>query len=129
MCIRDSTYIVLSYRTSISVKEQVYGFYPKDGGRGQVRGPGLLTAENRCTGSEECSRSDYAKKVRQLGDVVTSTALPIDFKQQRKIFEVINKWNAHPFDLVDSNCVTFISEVFAATGYTPPAMSLSLIHI
>src|SRR5262245_53016819 len=56
-------YVVLTVKTSMSLKEEAYGFYPARGGLGLLKGPGMLTKENRCSGGEVCSGHDLIKKL------------------------------------------------------------------
>lgn len=114
------TYIIVNIKTASGIKQQSYGFYPTDGGKGKIKGPGLLTAEDRCLPSDDCGKEEYASKLGQLADVVTSTTIPVSDAQLRKVYTTIENWNRKPFDLIDSNCVSFVSDVVKSIGYSAP---------
>lgn len=120
-------YIVLGVRTNTGIKEDVFGFYPKEEGKGAIKGPGMLTAEYRCLPSDECSDPTLASKLRSRGagfaDVTITETIAITDAQRRDILTTIKSWNGRGFDLVDSSCVHFVADVVAAAGYPVPSVT------
>ena len=114
-------YIIINTRLLSGIKQEVFGFYPKaDTGLGIIRGPGMLTNESRCRPTEACGQKDFALKLGGESGVIVSSSIEITPEQKRDVMKVISSWSKHEFSLIDSNCITFLSEVLHATGYESP---------
>ncbi|KAK48375.1 hypothetical protein BG58_33190 [Caballeronia jiangsuensis] len=117
-------YVILKWKLNNGIKEEVFGFYPATfSGKGIIKGPGLLRSEFRCAPSEECSKSEYAGRLRSAADTTVSSEIEISEEQYRAVRNVINKWTTHEYDLLDSNCINFLQDVATASGYDPPPSS------
>ena len=116
-------YIVMSARLNSGIKEEVFGFYPKAGELGIIRGPGMLTNESRCRPTEDCGKADYAMKLGNEQGAVKSVKLEITASQRREIYKMLDKWSKHEFSLNDSNCTNMLGDVLRAAGYEPPNTS------
>lgn len=117
-------YIILGVRTSSGIKEDAYGFYPGADGKGKIRGPGMLKSEWRCMPSEPCGERDFARKLGASADTVKTASIELSLDQYRSVHRIISKWNSAGYDLINSNCNSFLADVLKAAGYEPPARSL-----
>ncbi len=101
-------------------REDVYGFYPKTGGKGLIKGPGELRAEQRCGPADDCSSPDFAKKLVAYEDSRVTVAVEITDAQRAAFLSAVRTWNSKNYDLVDSNCVNFVAEAARIAGIEPP---------
>ncbi|WP_248558217.1 hypothetical protein [Paraburkholderia terrae] len=114
-------YVILKWKLNSGIKEEVFGFYPATfSGKGIVKGPGLLRSEFRCAPTEECSKSEYAGRLRSAADTTVSSEVEISDAQYHAVWDVIKKWTTHEYDLLDANCINFLQDVAKASGYDPP---------
>jgi len=113
-------FIIVEHRLNATIKEEAFGFYPLEGGKGQLKGPGMLRGLNRCSAADDCSKPKYADELSSMADVVVSERVRVTEDQLRSIYKVFDRWATKDFSLTDSNCVSFLSDVLKAAGYDPP---------
>jgi hypothetical protein len=92
------------------IKEDCYGFYPKEGASGFIGGPSVTVSEFR-KNPGRFSRIDTTEKVK------------ITEVQRRQILEIINSWNGKNYSLTDKNCIDFVHEAIGKTELKRPDRS------
>ena len=108
-------FIIMTHHTRIGLKEEIYGFYPRQNGKGAIFGPGMLRSEFRCGAANDCVK-DY-NELKRLSESIESTELPISLDQRRAVYAEINRWNDKNYAFAGQNCVSFVSEVVVALGF------------
>jgi hypothetical protein len=109
-------FIIVSVHTSSGPKEEIYGFYPKDG-RSIIKGPGMLKSEFRCSPTDDCDPARH----RRLAESTESVIVDVTLDQRAALLRSINKWNSEQYRLRNNNCTHFLSDVVQQLGYEPPA--------
>lgn len=92
------------------IKEDCYGFYPREGGKGLVGGPGLTASEAN-------------KNPGRFSRITTTVKAKIGDEQRRQILALTNDWNAKGYALTTSNCIDFVHEAVGRTGLKRPERS------
>ncbi|SCZ05653.1 hypothetical protein SAMN02927923_03724 [Microvirga guangxiensis] len=77
------------------VKEDCYGFYPKNDGKGAIYGPGIV-------------RSEASHKPTRFSRTSATVKVKISEEQRRQILEAPNRWNSTNYNLSDDNCIAFV---------------------
>lgn len=116
-------FVIVQRNLNSGIKEQAYGFYPATGGKGQVKGPGLLKGAGRCAPSDPCAKPNFASDLQDIADVSVSAGVSITESQLKDVYKEIDKWAGRDYDLIDQNCVSFLKDVLLATGYDPPPIT------
>jgi len=102
-------WICLGVNLSSGIKEDCYGFYPRNGGLGQVVGPGTVDSE-----------FGDKKPLTRFSHVEGSVKNAISDSQRRQILTMIREWGTKSFNLIDHNCISFANEVAKAAGLQTP---------
>jgi hypothetical protein len=115
-------FMIISIQTPHGPKEEAFGFYPSTGGRGQIKGPGMLRSEFRCGKNDDCdpSHSDVIKRFSESKESVT---IPISIDQRHLLMVELNKWDQKGFDLTKQNCIDFVDALVKVLGYPTPERS------
>jgi hypothetical protein len=118
-------FMVITVATPTGVTSSAYGFYPRDGGLGLIKGPGMLRSEFRCTKEECLALSASALGVRE------TVTVPATQSEHLKVLALIDEYNGpklwgpgHPtpeYRLTTENCNAFVGEIAQALGYPTPS--------
>jgi hypothetical protein len=101
-------FMCISVPVGAGIKEDCYGFYPKEGGKGVIQGPGVINPE-------------FQKNPARFSRVTVSIKKPITLEQRRQILTMVDEWDTKDYDLIDQNCNDFINSIAQALGWnTPP---------
>ena len=104
-------FMCISLHLNNGVKEECFGFYPKDGGSGFVGTPGATVSE-------------FKKSPTRFSIITVSASKLITETQRRNILKLADTWNAKTFQVVTANCVNFAHEAAKVAGFvTPPLQS------
>ncbi len=116
-------FMLVTVNTTSGPASEAYGFYPRNGGRGMIKGPGLLKSEYRCSGLDDCKASqDTIAKLARDSDSVT---FRISLRELRTVMHDVNQWNSANFDLTQHNCIDFVRTIVNDLGFeTPPRSQL-----
>lgn len=98
-------FMIISIPLSSGIKEDGYGFYPKDGGIGQIYGPGIVQSETN-------------HNPGRLSRIAVSIKKPITEEQRRSILQLTNEWNTRNFRLTNQNCIDFIKAAASRAGWS-----------
>jgi hypothetical protein len=125
-------FLIIGLHTSSGVKEEVFGFYPVEGGKGMVKGSGMLKAETRCGPNDDCGPKHQAQLLQRLSEVKESVTVPISLEERNAVYAEIKKWDSKSFAgaenkqvvpasdaqyrLFDSNCIDFVAGVASRLG-------------
>lgn len=117
-------FMVITITTSKGTVSDAYGFYPATGGKGVIKGPGMLKSEFRCSKEECLALSASAQDVRD------SVTVPATEDERVAIQQLISEYNGHTlwgtqpapgYTLVAENCNAFVGRVAEALGYPAPS--------
>ncbi|MBD2745786.1 hypothetical protein IC232_03655 [Microvirga sp. BT688] len=92
------------------IKEDCYGFYPKQGGKGLIDGPGII-------------KSELKENPTRFSRISTTVKAKISEEQRRQILALANDWNARGYTLTDSNCIDFVHDAAGKIGLKRPDRS------
>lgn len=108
-------FICVGLHLNSGIKEECFGFYPKDGIKGSVYGPGCVDSElNGKCGEHPITR---------FSNVVVSVKKKITEDQRRAVYAVGKEWNAKRFTLGWNDCVAFSNAVAKAAGLNTPTVT------
>jgi len=93
------------------IKEDCYGFYPSEGGKGTIYGPGIV-------------KSEISHNPTRFSRISTTVKARITEEQRRQVLEVANEWNTRQYVLSDANCIEFIHVAAGKIGLRRPDRSL-----
>lgn len=114
-------FIIVGVKTQSGIKEEYFGFYPKGNAiTAQIKGPGMLKAEYRCSSKSDCNPEKELRLLRRFSEAEASVTIPITEAQRSKAYKIIIDWNEKQYSLTDQNCETFVGEVAASLGYPVP---------
>jgi hypothetical protein len=132
-------FIIIGVKTNFGVKEEIFGFYPTQGGTGLIKGPGMLKADHRCGPNDDCNPENKQKLRAQLSKAEQSVTVKVNEEQRRNIYKEINRWDSKSFigpndkqvvpssdteyRVTDQNCIDFVASVVKAIGYEAPTRS------
>ena len=131
-------FLIVGVKTSSGIKEEMFGFYPTSGGKGVIKGTGMLKAEYRCGPSDDCSETGRQHLLYRLSESNASVTVPITVAERRTIYQVIYRWDQHSriendvqivpqstkdYNLINQNCIDFLDHVLTSLGYRTPARS------
>src|SRR5690242_12658216 len=91
-------FMCLIVNTNTEPKEDCYGFYPKDGSKGFIGGPGVV-------------QSEFRKNPTRYSRLVKSIRKRITEDQRRGVLRLVNDWNTKNYDLTDQSCIDFVASV------------------
>jgi len=89
---------------SSGIKEDGYGFYPRNAGVGQIYGPGIV-------------RNEINYNPGRFSRIAISIKKPITDQQRRSVLQITNEWNDREFALTNQNCIDFIKTIAQAVGW------------
>jgi hypothetical protein len=92
--------------TSSGVKEDCFGFYPKDG-HGIIGGPGAVVSE-------------FARNPARFGRITVSVVKTISPAERQRLYRVIKEWNSHHYEFTNQNCIDFVKSAALAVGLQAP---------
>jgi hypothetical protein len=101
-------FMCISLPVEAGSKEDFYGFYPKNGGKGMIFGPGVINSET-------------AHNPGRFSRVVASFKRPITEEQRRAILKLADEWNSKNYSLMTRSCIDFVDSVVRKLGWNPPA--------
>ena len=115
-------FMIINIHTNHGPKEEVYGFYPSEGGKGVIKGPGMLRSEFRCGESDDCNPANN-NLLKRFSEVKESVTIPIDENQRHLILQEVNKWDSgkQGYNLFTQNCVDFVNAVVKDLGFSTPS--------
>jgi hypothetical protein len=93
--------------TNTGPKEACYGFYPKEGSKAFIGGPGEV-------------QSEFKKNPTRFSRIVKSIRKRITDDQRRGILRLVNEWNTKPYNLTDQDCIEFVASVAKEIGWDVP---------
>lgn len=99
-------FMVIQIPVESGVKEDGYGFYPREGGKGFINGPGVV--------------KDEFENPSRFSRVTVSVTHAITDGQRRTILKVAQKWNDQHYNLLDQNCIRFVADAATAAGMKVP---------
>lgn len=107
-------FMCISIPLSSGIKEDCFGFYPRDGVKGIIGGPGI-------------TNSEFAKNASRFSRVTISMKRPIADEGRRQILRLIDDWNAREYNLTHQSCIDFVNTVAKTLGWrTPPRIQTDL---
>jgi hypothetical protein len=128
-------FMILSLPTNSGIKEDAFGFYPKDG-VGIIKGPGMLRSEFRCGPTDDCN-PDNNHSINRWAEIKDSVTVGITLEQRRQILTEVNKWDAESSPKIYradadptkglNNCIDFVDAVVRVLGYPTPPRSKSTL--
>lgn len=113
-------FMVIRLETNLGIKEEPFGFYPRRGGLGVIKGPGMLRSEFSCGANDDCDPQNYSKFLKRFSEATDSVTIQITDSQRKEIYREINAWDGKEYRLTNENCIDFIVSVVKALGYAAP---------
>jgi hypothetical protein len=92
------------------IKEDCYGFYPKEGNSGFIGGPGVTLSE-------------FRRNPKRFSRIDTTVSTKISEEQWRQILKLIDSWNGMNYSLTENNCIDFVDEAIGKTELKRPDRS------
>jgi hypothetical protein len=105
-------FMCISITTNTGIKEDCYGFYPKEGSKGFIGGDGVIEEE-------------FKKNPSRFSRIGISLRKRINENIRVEILKLVNDWNNKPYDLTDQSCIDFVVAVLKLTNWTLPARNLT----
>jgi hypothetical protein len=106
-------FLCIHVPTRSGIKEDCFGFYPKDG-VGIIGGPGTVISE-------------FERNPSRFSRVTVSVTKTISLEQRQGLYKVIKDWNAHHYQFTDPNCIDFVVAAASAIGmHAPPRAGTQL---
>lgn len=69
-------FLIIGLNTANGIEEEMFGFYPvAAGGKGVVKGPGMLKAEYRCGPNDDCGPQHREELLLRLSEVKESVTV------------------------------------------------------
>lgn len=99
-------FLCIATRVGSGLKEDCYGFYPIDGTKAAVGGPGKI-------GTSDIRRVDSS--------VVSTRYLDITALQRSEVFAQLKDWESKRYQLNYSNCIDLMDRVAEKLGLKRPA--------
>lgn len=103
-------FLCIALHLSSGIKEECYGFYPKEGDKGFVGGPGVTVSE-------------FRKNPGRFSRIDTTVKTKITDDQRRQILRLIDSWNDKDFILAENNCIDLVHEAVGKTSLKRPDRS------
>lgn len=111
-------FICIQLKLSNGIKEDCYGFYPKNAAAAVVGGPGVVDSE-----------LDFDKHPpTRFGNVRISVTKGVSLEARMKILGLIKGWRKD-FALTAVNCVAFANAVADLAGLRTPASTNSITPV
>jgi hypothetical protein len=104
-------FMCIATELNSGVKEDCYGFYPKN-----AQTPARVIGTN-------LSSEFRVDKVNRFSAVTASARRKISEEERRAVSKVIDDWNAKTWSLTGPNCADFVDAVAAAAGFKRPKRS------
>lgn len=107
-------FMCISIPLSSGIKEDCYGFYPRNTVAGLIGGPGLTASEAN-------------KNPSRFSRITISYKRPITDEQRRAILKLVDEWNTHEYRLTNQSCIDFVNSVAQKLEWkTPPRVATDL---
>lgn len=105
----------MQYHLGSGIKEECFGFYPKNDGDVLIGGPGA--ADNEA----------LAKKPNRFnpGELTGEIGVKLKGDMRHQFFVLLNDWNSKNYSLTNSNCIDFVDAVAAILLLKRPPRSPS----
>src|SRR5712671_1590676 len=84
-------FMMITTRTSGGIKEDAYGFYPKDAKTLIIGGPGVIASELK-------------KNPSRFSRVTISIRQPISAAQRASVLRLVAEWNSQNYALTNQSC-------------------------
>lgn len=98
-----------------TIKEECFGFYPKQGAQILIGGTGLAANE-----------AIEKKPLRfRPGEITSQISKNVNSGELSAIFALMDEWNTKQYKLTNSNCIDFVHAVARLLNFHLPARSLA----
>ncbi len=99
-------FMCVNTKLNNGVKEDCYGFYPKQSKKAAIGGPGKIGN----------------KDIRRVGaDIVSTEEIPLTNEQRTALFKLRDDWSKKDYALTLNNCIDFTASALKLLGKkTPP---------
>lgn len=104
-------FICLSVYLNSGIKEDCFGFYPREGEKKPfIGGPGVV-------------KSEFQKNPNRFSRISVSFTTPISYVQRGQIIGMIDEWNSKNYDLTNQSCIDFVNSIAKALNLITPTRS------
>jgi hypothetical protein len=112
-------FMIITIDTRSGPKEEAYGFYPREGGKSIIKGPGMLKSEFRCGAGDDCG-SVHGNEGKRFSESRDSVVIPISESERRTLLRDVNIWDSRQYNIADHNCIDFVDQAVRDLGYPTP---------
>jgi hypothetical protein len=107
-------FMSIRIRTNNGYKEEPFGFYSEPEARGGKDIPRLVV------GMPGALRKEFDRNPQRFSKIEETLQVPITDEQRRRIYNVVQDWDAHHYELLTDNCITFVGKVAEQAGIPLP---------
>ena len=106
-------FMCISLHLNSGIKEDCYGFYPKEGVAGVIWGPGMVVKEF----SDPATKKEFPARLASASQVLNRK---ISESQRRGLLKAAQDWTNAKYHLTKKSCIDFVVAGAVAVGLTIP---------